>query len=204
MVLTTTSKLNSQLHSTYFTMSRRWRTPLLALSLIAPSFVFASQAFENTAIVRTIELGGSLVHVTTTYAVKVLEVGSSVYTVALGPEERKKTSWVEARVKGQSQSLALEELGYDDKRYVLIKGILSIGRVLVNRSFSKAFLFGVELDKPLPVDSTVNIVFDTVETHATFPWPQTASQEEEQKLKYNTSLFIVSPYHTAVQRTKFK
>lgn len=104
-------------------MSTRWRKiPLLALSILAPSFAFASQAFENTAIVRTVELGGSLVHVTTTYAVKALEAGSSVYTVALGPEERKRTSWVEAKVKGQSQSLALEELGYDDKRYALSKG----------------------------------------------------------------------------------
>jgi oligosaccharyltransferase complex subunit alpha (ribophorin I) len=65
-------------------------------------------------------------------------------------------------------------------------------------------LFGVELPRPLDADGTVNLVLETVETHATYPWPQSAAQDEEQKLKYNTSLFIISPYYTAVQRTKIK
>jgi len=69
---------------------------------------------------------------------------------------------------------------------------------------SKAYLIGVELPKPLDVDGTVSLVLETIETHATYPWPQSAGQDEEQKLKYNTSLFITSPYHTAVQRTKIK
>lgn len=97
-----------------------WRVslPFLALGLLAPSFGLASQSFENTAIVRTIDLGGSLVHVTTTYAVKALEAGPSVYTVALGPEQRERTSWLEAKIKGQPNALGLEDLGYDDQRSV--------------------------------------------------------------------------------------
>jgi oligosaccharyltransferase complex subunit alpha (ribophorin I) len=98
-------------------MSKRWRTlPILLLGLLAPSLTYANRSFENTAIVRTVELGGSLVHVTTTYAVRALEAGSSVYTVALGQEERKRTSWVEAKIKGQPKALGLEDLGYDQKR----------------------------------------------------------------------------------------
>jgi oligosaccharyltransferase complex subunit alpha (ribophorin I) len=99
------------------TMTKRWRSlPFLVLGLLAPSFAFASQSFENTAIVRTVELGGALVHVTTAYAVKALKSGSSVYTVAIGPEQKQRTSWVEAKIKGQAKALHLEDLGYNEKR----------------------------------------------------------------------------------------
>lgn len=114
-------------------MSSRWRAlPFLLFGLLVPSLTCASQPFENTAIVRTVELGGSLVHVTTTYAVKALEDGSSIYTVALGPEERKRTSWIEAKIKGQSKALGLEDLGYDQKRwvYTLIPHIFSAPLIL--------------------------------------------------------------------------
>jgi len=50
----------------------------------------------------------------------------------------------------------------------------------------------------------LNLVLETVQTHATFPWPETAKQLDEQALKYNADLFVLSPYYTAVQRTKFR
>ena len=75
---------------------------------------------------------------------------------------------------------------------------------LIRLRCSKSFLLEVKLSNPLDVDGTVSLVLETVETHATYPWPQSAGQGDEQKLKYNTSLFIVSPYHTAIQRTKIK
>ena len=88
------------------------RTSLACLALALPCI--ASQHgskrapyFENTAIVRAVELGGSLVHITTTYAIKALEDGSDVYSFALTPEEKAKTSWIQARVKGQQQTLEI-------------------------------------------------------------------------------------------------
>lgn len=99
-------------------MSERWRTlPFLLLSLLASSLAAPSQSFENTAIVRTVELGGSVVHVTTTYAIKALEAGAKVYTVALGAEEKTKTSWLEVRVKGQQQQLGYKERAFDTDKY---------------------------------------------------------------------------------------
>lgn len=96
-------------------MLRRWRTlSLLLVSSLLPSFAFAGPAFENTAIVRAIELGGSLVHVSTTYAVKVLESGQTIYHIALGKDEREKTSWIEAKVKGQGRPLEIADLGERD------------------------------------------------------------------------------------------
>lgn len=43
-----------------------------------------------------------------------------------------------------------------------------------------------------------------MQTHATWPCPASAAQLEEQALKYRTDLFVLSPYHTVVQRTKLK
>ena len=57
-------------------------------------------------------------HVTTTYAVKALEDGSSVYTIALGEQEHARTSWLEAKLKGQSERLPLEDFGYHSGRCV--------------------------------------------------------------------------------------
>ncbi|KAF8076378.1 oligosaccharyl transferase alpha subunit [Lyophyllum atratum] len=152
-----------------------WRTlPFLFLSLLAPSLASPSQSFENTAIVRTVELGGSVVHVTTTYAIRATEAGATVYTIALGLEEKRKTSWFEVKVKGQQTALAVSDHILEaDKNYHLVD---------------------VTLPEPLPVNSTLHLVLETLQTHATFPWPEQASQKDEQALKYQTDLFVLSPY----------
>lgn len=97
----------------------RCRAALLLLGLFASPLVSAEHSFENTAVVRTVELGGSLVHVTTTYAVRALEDGSSIYTIALGEDEYKKTSWIQAKLKGESVPLHLEHFGLNSNTYVL-------------------------------------------------------------------------------------
>ena len=96
-----------------------WCTfPFLFLSLLAPSLASLGTSFENTAIVRTVELGGSVIHVTTTYAIRALEAGSKVYTIALGTEEMQKTSWLEAKIKGQQSTLAVSGHRFDPNKYV--------------------------------------------------------------------------------------
>jgi oligosaccharyltransferase complex subunit alpha (ribophorin I) len=168
-------------------MLQHWRTlSILALAFVVPALSLAGEgpSFENTAIVRTVELSGSLVHVTTTYAAKALEAGSKVYTIALGPKERERISWLQAKIKGQQQPLHVMDHGFHD--------------------YSGTHLLSVELPKALGINASVNLVLETVETHATRPWPQTASQKDSQSLKYDTSLFVLSPYHTVIQRTKIK
>ena len=92
-------------------MTVRWRClPFVLLGLLPQSFVAAAHSFENVAIVRTVELGGSLVHVTTTYAIKALENGSQKYTITLGEDEWDKSSWLEAKIKGQNTPLNVEAL----------------------------------------------------------------------------------------------
>lgn len=62
----------------------------------------------------------------------------------------------------------------------------------------------VTLPKTLPVNKTLNLVLETVQTHVTHPWPETAGQGDDQSLKYTTNLFVISPYTTSVQRTKLR
>ncbi|TBU32897.1 oligosaccharyl transferase alpha subunit [Dichomitus squalens] len=166
-------------------MPRHWRAPLsLLLSAFLPLCTLAANSFENTAIVRTVELGGALVHVTTTYAVKALEDGSSVYTIALGEREHAHTAWLEAKLKGQTERLPLEDFGYHRD--------------------SGFYLYTIELPKALNVNQTSNLVIETVQTHATYPWPEEAAQKDPQSLKYHSELLVLSPYKTAVQRTKIR
>ena len=189
------------------TMAGRWgiRFSVFALSLLA-QLVSAEHSFENTAIVRTVDLGGSLVHVTTTYAVKALEDDSSIYTIALGEDEEKKTSWIQAKIKGQTVPLHLEKFGLNPNMCVALLWMCRMSaRMLMNLDIcSGAFLYAVEFPKALKANGTTHLVIETVQTHATYPWPKTAAQNEGQSLKYEADLFILSPYPTLVQRTKIK
>jgi oligosaccharyltransferase complex subunit alpha (ribophorin I) len=64
--------------------------------------------FENTAILRTVELGGSTVQVTTSYTVKSLGQGSSTYFISLSEDEHKRTSWIDAKIKGSAEQLEVK------------------------------------------------------------------------------------------------
>ncbi|KIY49189.1 oligosaccharyl transferase alpha subunit [Fistulina hepatica ATCC 64428] len=156
--------------------------PAFLLAFAAPSSAGAS--FENTAIVRTVELGGAVVHTSTTYAAKALEPQVGVYTVALSREERRKTSWIQAQLKGRYDALELVEHPIDAN--------------------SQYHLIDIVLPEPAEEGKTVNIVFDTVQTHTTYPWPDSATQTDSQALKWHTELFVLSPFATAVQRTKIR
>jgi oligosaccharyltransferase complex subunit alpha (ribophorin I) len=90
---------------------------LLLLGAIFPAFVSAGLSFENTAIVRTAELGGSLVHVTTAFTAQALLSGSDTYTITLSPDERDRTSWLQVKLKGQEELLDVTDLGLDSERY---------------------------------------------------------------------------------------
>lgn len=89
----------------------------LICSIYAVSVYASPGAFENTAIVRAAELGGSIVHVTTTYAVKSLKDGQAMYRIALGADEKAKTSWIEGKVKGQKEPLKLKEHPFNSNKY---------------------------------------------------------------------------------------
>lgn len=67
-----------------------------------------------------------------------------------------------------------------------------------------AYLYAVEFPTALKANASANLVVETVQTHASYPWPEVASQKDLQYLKYEADLFVLSPYPTSVQRTKIK
>lgn len=51
---------------------------------------------------------------------------------------------------------------------------------------------------------TINLLVETAQTHAALPWPATAPQTAPQLLRYFGNLFILTPYETKSQRTKYR
>jgi oligosaccharyltransferase complex subunit alpha (ribophorin I) len=86
------------------------------LCSLLSSFVHGYLLFENNAIVRTVTPGGSSVQVTTIYEVKALESGAELYEITLGQEERARTSWLEATVKGTTHKLPIKDFRFDSFR----------------------------------------------------------------------------------------
>lgn len=95
----------------------------LIFSVYAISVYASAAVFENTAIVRSAELGGSIVHVTTTYAVKALKGGQTTYRIAIGAEDKAKTSWMEAKIKGQKEQLKLKKHTIVSNKYETLQVI---------------------------------------------------------------------------------
>ncbi|KAG8765199.1 dolichyl-diphosphooligosaccharide--protein glycosyltransferase subunit 1 [Ceratobasidium sp. 428] len=162
-----------------------WYTLACGLNLLVVSAAGLSGAIlENDAIVRTVELGGSLTHVTTTYAIRALEKGVQVYYISLTEEEEQATTWMEAKLKAQSATLEVDRHGFNPKNH--------------------AFLYSIKLPKSLKLNETANVVVSTVQSHASTPLPASAGQGEPQSLLYKTPLYVLSPYRSALQRTKIR
>jgi oligosaccharyltransferase complex subunit alpha (ribophorin I) len=87
--------------------------------VVVSSAGLSAATFENTAITRTIDLGGALTQVTTTYAVRALENNVEQYYIALSDDEERVTTWIDAKLKGQSTVLDLSRHGFNPKRYIL-------------------------------------------------------------------------------------
>lgn len=91
-----------------------WALILLGTQVFAATY--SSDAFENSAIVRVVELGAALGHVRTTYSVKSLDGESTTYAIAMGEKEYEKTSFIEVKVKGKQKPLELPPVIYSPER----------------------------------------------------------------------------------------
>ncbi|KAF9513259.1 hypothetical protein BS47DRAFT_1376772 [Hydnum rufescens UP504] len=145
-------------------------------------------SFENTAVVRTIELGGSEVHVTTSYTTRSLGKENNVYYFVVPKKEDDKTSWVDVKIKGQSSPLLVEKHGID---------------ALLHKS-QPVIYYSVDLPKWLNINESVTLLVNTIESHASIPLPATAKQNDPQSLLYETGAYVQSPYTTVNQRTKIR
>lgn len=65
-------------------------------------------------------------------------------------------------------------------------------------------MYAVVLPKGLKKGEDITVELETVQTHATYPWPAAIGQSEAMSLKFETDLLVISPYPTSVQRTKIR
>lgn len=113
-------------------LSLLWTLAMLVSSLLSllalPVLALADQSFLNTALVRTIDLGGATSLVTTTYTAKSLSSSpEGVYEVLVGRKEWESRGWFEVREKRAKSAAAGKEDGglrwtageYDISSYVL-------------------------------------------------------------------------------------
>ncbi|KAG8852376.1 dolichyl-diphosphooligosaccharide--protein glycosyltransferase subunit 1 [Tulasnella sp. 330] len=155
---------------------------LLSLALAEDIPPYSPPAtFENTAIVRSVDLGGATTQVTTTYQVRALQDGSQQYFFTLSADDAARVSWVEAKVKGNGTPLKLESTHADN-----------------------VSLYGATLPKALKVNETATLVLTTIQSHASTPLPAAIRQGEPLYLKYTSDLYVLSSYNTIIQRLKLR
>lgn len=91
-------------------------TFLLAFGQLVVSAVSAiniSPSFENTAIIRQVELDGATVHVTTSYTLRSLSKNNGVYYISIPKSQDDVTHWVDAKLKGSSVELPISKHGIE-------------------------------------------------------------------------------------------
>ncbi|PVG00015.1 Ribophorin I [Serendipita vermifera] len=142
------------------------------------------RTFENTNVQRTIELGGSLTHVTTTFAIKALgEGGPNIYTLALSELDQGRASMFDVKLKGSKENLKVNKFGPTSK--------------------SNAFLYTVELPA-MAENATATLIVNSILSHASAPFPASIKQSDPQALKFTTEAYVMTPYHTLSERTKIR
>ncbi|KIO31035.1 hypothetical protein M407DRAFT_241952 [Tulasnella calospora MUT 4182] len=164
-----------------------WAALTFIAVLLVPSSLSATPpnpaAFENSAVVRSIELGGATTQITTSYTVRSLQNKNGVYVFALSKDDASKTSWMEAKLKGSNTPLELKRSTDTDEPIAFYE--LSFPKALKN-------------------NETATLVLTTIQAHASEPLPATVRQNEPQALAYETGVYVLSPYDTVIQRIKFK
>ncbi|EJU06582.1 Ribophorin I [Dacryopinax primogenitus] len=94
------------------------------------------------------------------------------------------TSWMQVKVKGLTGSLEVEPLGQNAE--------------------SLAYVYAINLAKPLPKGEYLTILVDTIQLHASYPKPAYASQTDSHFRVYEADGLLLSPYETTSQRLRFK
>jgi dolichyl-diphosphooligosaccharide---protein glycosyltransferase subunit 1 (ribophorin I) len=69
---------------------------------------------------------------------------------------------------------------------------------------SRTWSYTATIQKSMKAHTDITLELITVQSNAVKPVPATIRQKDPQSLKYDTDLFVVSPYATAIQRTKIR
>ncbi|KAK1921625.1 Ribophorin I, partial [Papiliotrema laurentii] len=152
--------------------------PLSFLS-VALAAALPPQNFVNTAIARTVELGGSVTHVTTQYNVKALVDGPGEYHLALGGDGDPEPAWWEVLIAGKPA----EELEAADGSAPTVKVPLG----------------------DLKKGDSVTVSLNALQGHASVPLPNEIAQRDPQYLVWTSnSTYVDSWYPADVERIKVR
>ncbi|CAK9779343.1 putative oligosaccharyltransferase alpha subunit [Cutaneotrichosporon oleaginosum] len=139
----------------------------------------APQEYVNTAVARTVELGGSTTLVTTQYNVKALNADPGSYILALAASGQPEPAWYEVLVGGKAVSVEAGRLG-------------------------DAPVAVVPMGK-LRKDDTVTISLNAITAHAARPLPEEIEQREPQFMIWESDTTLVdSAYKCDVERIKIR
>ncbi|KAK8847450.1 hypothetical protein IAR55_005308 [Kwoniella newhampshirensis] len=146
----------------------------LALGLSPPP-----QTFVNTAIARTVELGGATTHVTTQYNIKATADGPGEYHLALAGEGDEEPAWWEVAIGGKP-----------------VEGVT----ILDDAAPTVSVPLG-----DLKRDGTITLSLTQVLAHKSAPLPAEIEQREPQFLVWKTnSTYVDSWYPSDVERIKIR
>lgn len=183
-----------------------WTALSCIVVLLVPSSLSATPpnpaAFENSAVVRSIELGGATTQITTSYTVRSLQNKNEVYVFALSKEDASKTSWMEAKLKGSNTPLELKRSTDTDECVQFCCQVTAPSLTISPRR--PITFYELSFPKPLKNNETLTLVLSTIQAHASEPLPATVRQTEPQALAYETGVYVISPYDTVIQRMKLK
>ncbi|WVR04659.1 hypothetical protein IAU60_001670 [Kwoniella sp. DSM 27419] len=137
------------------------------------------QSYVNTAIARTVELGGLTTLVTTQYNVKSTADGPGEYWLALAGEDDEVPAWWEVSVGGKK-----------------VDGV----RLLDERPPTAAVSLG-----SLAKDESINLSLTHLLTHSSAPLPAEIEQREQQFLQWKSNTtYVPSWYPADVERIKIR
>ncbi|EIW71206.1 hypothetical protein TREMEDRAFT_71088 [Tremella mesenterica DSM 1558] len=139
------------------------------------------QNYINTAIARTVELGGATTSITTQYNIKSLIDDPSEYWLALAGSGDLEPAWWEVKLGGQDVESRL--LLHSEARAPTV--VLSLGK--------------------LKKDQAVTLSVNQLLTHCSTPLPAEIAQTDPQYLMWNSdSTYVDSWYPTEVERIKIR
>ncbi|BEI84724.1 hypothetical protein CcaverHIS002_0501250 [Cutaneotrichosporon cavernicola] len=139
----------------------------------------APQEFVNTAVARTVELGGSTTLIMTQYNVKALNDDPGPYILALGASGESEPAWYEVLVGGKPVVIEVDRLG-DAPAAVVPVGKMS-------------------------KDDTLTISLNVITAHAARPLPEAIEQREPQFMIWEVETTLVdSAYKCDVERVKIR
>ncbi|KAK4684417.1 oligosaccharyltransferase complex subunit alpha (ribophorin I), partial [Tremellales sp. Uapishka_1] len=137
------------------------------------------QSYVNTAIARTVDLGGATTHLTTQYNIKATANSPGEYWLALAGEDDEEPAWWEVTVGGKVVE----------------------GRIVASE---KAPTVAVPLGE-LKKGDAVTLSLTSLLTHTSSPLPETIEQRDAQYLLWRSnSTYVDSWYTSDVERIKLR